>query len=647
MNVIKDPWIPVIRKDGTRENIPPYKITSKPNNPIIALDFGRPDFNAVGVRLLIGFFNTYLAPTSKKEWKKLFKKAPNQKAILEKLKPKLFELDGKGPRFLQDKRPQDLERIVNVGNLLFDTPGTATIKAGKDFFQKAKIHTFCQSCATIALYLNQLSAIMGGQGYRTSITAGANGSLTTIITGSTLWETIWSNVIIKKTMFEFGGNPKGVTLPWLSDTVDSKNKATVSLDEMNPYYPLWEMPLRIHLIFDKFDESCTICGNHSKLMVRKIKTRNYGNCYVKPRHILSPIIKGKETGFRKPLDFTSHLDLVTYLLPAKKLTPALVVSHFMENREYLGITDFGLWTFGYNMAKAKLFGWEENKFDIPEELYKDSAFTLNIREHSYLIGWYTCNYIRKFWGTDKTEPLIFHEFLTETEEYFYEVLKNHNIEKWLEKMVVKAFDTFEKNVGTEKRGLQKYFKEQFIETLNKKVVKPLKLQPLEYENFAHIEYRKLNLPHFNQVFTKPFLSWYGTIRNTEKHRVFTRCFDIDILKHEDLYLNFILEMSMHFPALRSEDMKTLFVPLLLIVFKAKDLDFSQSFGAQMGSQKINRRHVDEMMSFNKTDIQKNWKVFADVVSRMEGFNIISFMEGYAHWSKDVKFYWEREYSNNI
>ena len=46
LNLIKDKWLPVRRKNGTVERIAPHQITET-NNPTIAIESGRPIFSGL------------------------------------------------------------------------------------------------------------------------------------------------------------------------------------------------------------------------------------------------------------------------------------------------------------------------------------------------------------------------------------------------------------------------------------------------------------------------------------------------------------------------------------------------------------------------------------------------------------------------
>ena len=67
MNLINDPWIPVQHRDGTTKLIKPWQLTVT-ENPVVALDTVRPDFNAALLQFLIGLLQTAASPTTEEEW---------------------------------------------------------------------------------------------------------------------------------------------------------------------------------------------------------------------------------------------------------------------------------------------------------------------------------------------------------------------------------------------------------------------------------------------------------------------------------------------------------------------------------------------------------------------------------------------------
>ena len=70
MNLITDQWLPVIRKDGSKEKIAPWQITDGINDdrPIMEIDAPRADFKGALYQFLIGLLQTAFAPEDEDEW---------------------------------------------------------------------------------------------------------------------------------------------------------------------------------------------------------------------------------------------------------------------------------------------------------------------------------------------------------------------------------------------------------------------------------------------------------------------------------------------------------------------------------------------------------------------------------------------------
>jgi hypothetical protein len=233
-NLLHEQWIPVKRKTGEKpEYISPSQVTDGlATNPIIALAAPRPDFNGALIQFLIGLVQTACPPMDVSEWQKKFRSPPSSeelKAAFERYAD-AFNLDGDGPRFMQD-----LDLIATVGeqnkidHLLMEMPGDHTLDKNTDHFLKRDtVRIVCLSCCAMALFTLQTNAPIGGRGHRTSVRGG--GPLTTLIMGRTLWETIWINVIIHDSFSHFGNVKKtdgSDMFPWLGHTRTSgKNETT-------------------------------------------------------------------------------------------------------------------------------------------------------------------------------------------------------------------------------------------------------------------------------------------------------------------------------------------------------------------------------------------------------------------------------------
>ena len=84
MNLIHDPWIPIIRKDGQTDLICPWQITDKiESNPIVGLDYQRADFNGSMAQFLIGLFQTVFIPRDSKDWQRHWNEPPSIEILMQ------------------------------------------------------------------------------------------------------------------------------------------------------------------------------------------------------------------------------------------------------------------------------------------------------------------------------------------------------------------------------------------------------------------------------------------------------------------------------------------------------------------------------------------------------------------------------------
>ena len=68
-NLIREDWLPVRRADGSSDRIAPWgMVADLSTNPVVAIDWPRPDFNGATLEFLIGLLATAFAPKDKDEW---------------------------------------------------------------------------------------------------------------------------------------------------------------------------------------------------------------------------------------------------------------------------------------------------------------------------------------------------------------------------------------------------------------------------------------------------------------------------------------------------------------------------------------------------------------------------------------------------
>ena len=282
-NLIHAAWLPVRRRSGAVEHIPPWRVTDGiGEDPFVAFAWPRPDFNGAAHEFLIGLLSTAASPGDDDEWEDWWQSPPAPGMLKERFAhiAHAFDLDGPGPRFLQDLERfevgDDTGKTMSVAALLIEAPGKQTLDNNADFFVKRDA-TPMFSRATSAMALYTLSAYAprgvatGGRGHRQSLRKA--GPLTTLLVashrnyGDTLWGRLWPNVETKEQIDNrstetFLIDDDKRVFPWLCDTrVSAKGRETTPSD-VHPLHVYWGMPRRIRLIFeDAQGEPCTLSGN--------------------------------------------------------------------------------------------------------------------------------------------------------------------------------------------------------------------------------------------------------------------------------------------------------------------------------------------------------------------------------------------------
>jgi len=417
MNLVSDPWIPVRRQSGSTDIIRPAQIVEL-DNPPVALDAPRADFNGALAQFLIGLLQTTWAPKDHREWEDQLLKPPTVATLDEAfcLYASAFEIDGKGPRFMQDfeafENHLSKEELIKAAKpiewLLIDAPSENTLKNNADhFIKRGRIKALCPRCAITALFTLQLNAPSGGAGHRTSLRGG--GPLTTLVAldpeGSelpdTLWHHLWLNILPKTV--KLTGNPKLAKpqhiFPWLAPTRTSeKGGQETTPEDAHPYQMYWAMPRRIRLDFDDRGEGhCDLCDRQDRLL-RRYYTLNYGINYTGAwRHPLSPY---QEREKAEPLPLHPQPGGITYrhwlgLIYAepngrKRVTPAIVVRNFLDEKKTRK-EQFRLWVFGYDMDNMKPRCWYEAVlplYQVPEPIREDFAIRVGqlIEASEYVAG---------------------------------------------------------------------------------------------------------------------------------------------------------------------------------------------------------------------------------------------------------------------
>ncbi|MCH2558970.1 MAG: type I-E CRISPR-associated protein Cse1/CasA [Alcanivorax sp.] len=465
MNLLKESWLPLRASNGEIRYAPPAAIADP---DITDLALPRADFQGAAYQWLIGLLQTALPPKHHLDWLEHLTHQPDQKALEEAFSPFLpaFELDGDGPRFMQDLDPMDDAKPSPVAGLLIDAPGANGIKNNTDFFVKrGGTEVMCPDCAAMALFTMQINAPSGGAGYRVGLRGG--GPLTTLILpeagDASLWQRLWLNVM-PVSVFDHDGQAfaapsaeDGTLFPWVAPTRESKAKNTeIFPEQMHPLHPYWAMPRRFRLMVEDQPCRCDLCGREADRSVREVRAKNYGANYAGPwLHPLTPYRTDPKKPQEPPLSSKGQPGGIGYrnwsylVLPDPSNTgalPATVVRDFLgpkhqtskderawgEDVEAL-LTRPRLWVFGYDMDNMKArcwYGTEMPLVVLPEAL--QDVFRQAVQHFSGLtrqVIWYTRTQIKNAWferpGDAKGDTSYLEAQLYEnTEGAFFQALES-------------------------------------------------------------------------------------------------------------------------------------------------------------------------------------------------------------------------------
>lgn len=381
MNLLFDPWIPLRRRSGAVETVPPWRITDRhEEDPFTGLASVRPDFDGTLAQFLIGLLQTALPPEHPRAWRQRFDSAPSPESLLEVFQPlaHAFELFGDGPRFLQDLTLEAEEPgEERIERLLIEAPGENTLRQGKDHFIKGgQIEALCPACAATALLTLQINAPSGGQGHRTGIRGG--GPLTTLVVHpESLWKSLWLNVLLSSDLAgESAGKDRPEDrFPWLAPTRTSGKDGgrDTTLADVHPLQMYWAMPRRLRLRPESSTEPenavCSLCAGPGRPLVRTFLNRNLGVNYTGSwSHPLTPYRKADPDylplhGSPAGLSYRDWLGLVQSN-PDRQIRPAVVVEAFLGDTSRRTRADYLLWAFGYDMDNMKARAWLDGRMPL-------------------------------------------------------------------------------------------------------------------------------------------------------------------------------------------------------------------------------------------------------------------------------------------
>ena len=386
LNLIRDAWLPLRRRSGRVQRVEPFRVTDRiDDDPFVAFAWPRPDFNGAAHEFLIGLLATAAAPENEDQWEDWWS-APPAPEVLEARFDSIadaFDLDGDGPRFLQDRDPLDGADEKAVAALLIDAPGAQTLRNNADLFVKrGGAPVLGRAAAAMALFTLNAYAPPGGAGHRTSLRGG--GPLTTLaIAGDSLWGRLWPNVETAGSIRErwplsspLPDDPPA-TFPWLGATRTSNPKAggrATTPADVHPLQAYWGMPRRMRLAFEESQgRRCALTGVEDGVIVAAYRTRNYGIDYSEGfEHPLTPYYAQKAGGVRLPVHprpggFSyRHWPGLVAASGDGLGQPARAIRHVATVRKMFSMDEEPRFAaFGYDMDNMKARDWIEGEWPLP------------------------------------------------------------------------------------------------------------------------------------------------------------------------------------------------------------------------------------------------------------------------------------------
>lgn len=271
LNLIDDPWIPVLCTDGSRRVITPWQM-AEPG--IVQPDWPRPDLNIACLELLIGLVFLADPPVDSEEWEHRCSADPQRLREKLALYAPAFNLVGDGPLFLQDMEPLAGEGGP-VDMLFIDSAGANTARNNADVMvHRDRYGRLDFPMAAMALYTFQADAPSGGAGNRTSMRGG--GPMVTLVDPEkTLWDLVWANV-------PCGHPAKMEDLPWMRPTrvSDTGQRTLPPVGELFGVEAFFGMPRRLRLV-------------HDEAAVTGVIQKPWGTNYALWKHPLSPYYRLK------------------------------------------------------------------------------------------------------------------------------------------------------------------------------------------------------------------------------------------------------------------------------------------------------------------------------------------------------------------
>lgn len=403
MNLINDKWLPFRLKDGTEQTLP---ISAVCRPDVIDFALPRADFQGAAYQFAIGLLQTVFAPEDELEWHEYYDQAPSENDLNNELNKVIhaFNIDGKGPLFMQDFDTLENASEKNISQILIETPGENAVKENKDhFIKRDHCNVMSLEMAALSLFTLQVNAPPNKACKPGRVGLRGAGPLTTLVMPSnvndSLWTKLWLNVINADYLrYEVPDFHDGSIFPWLVKTSSiAQDGGAIYQNDVHPLHMFWAMPSRIRLNVHKGEQICGITGFKTSVFVDMFKILGNGNNYDGEwSHTLTPYRYNKKGDLFLSAKGSSDSGQYNYwcdysfIDTESKATCAAVVSHFYSVLPFFLKKNMqlpNLWVFAYDLDQAKLKNWYSHYFpifslnkDLADELLREIKQLANLSD---------------------------------------------------------------------------------------------------------------------------------------------------------------------------------------------------------------------------------------------------------------------------
>jgi CRISPR system Cascade subunit CasA len=238
MNLLTDNWIPVW--DGTRFRHINFQDTLCRENDW-KLELNRDDLNLAALQLLISLTQVIFSPADKRELRNRESEPMSAADFAAGVSPFLdwFDIRHKTFPFMQSngivaKEPTPIQKLF---------PGLPEGNNHAFFNEPGEITAICEGCAAVALFNQATACPSFGGGFKGSLRGSA--PITTLVSGATLRQTIWRNVLLKEALSDIYATPGVNDKPTWVDPI--KKDESISAARIGPLRGLFWQPAHIAL----------------------------------------------------------------------------------------------------------------------------------------------------------------------------------------------------------------------------------------------------------------------------------------------------------------------------------------------------------------------------------------------------------------